>query len=222
MQLDGRGDLAAAELAFYGLAFILSAAVCAKQHFGRHLCWIYPVLISILRIVGASCILDIETQNDNSLGLEITAGITSAIGTAPLLMALLGFVDRINLTLASKRLNPMIFPLTHLFAIVGLVLSIVGGVLESGAGDFSTGRACLAAGSIVFLVVYLVAALSSILIATRRTLIPTYEKKLMYATVSVLPFLLVRIVFSICVGFSKPGSKFYFKAVNVWYEAFML
>lgn len=78
--LDSRGDLAIAEIAFYSPALLIGVAINIKQGFSGGSSWIYLVLLSILRLIGASCTLYSETQNDYSQSLEETAFITSAIG----------------------------------------------------------------------------------------------------------------------------------------------
>lgn len=78
--IDSRGDLAIAEIAFYAPAFVVGVAINFKQGFTGGVGWIYLVTLSILRLIGASCTLYMESQNDYSQSLEETAFITSAIG----------------------------------------------------------------------------------------------------------------------------------------------
>ena len=165
-----------------------------------------------------------ETQNDYSSGLIETAAITSSIGTAPLLLALLGFLERINGNMDFKGLSKRVFTPIHLVAIVALILGIVGGVYrsESDSSSVSTGAACMKAASILYLLVLIALAVLTGLTASRMGHVPHTETKMLYASVFVLPFLLVRVIYTVASSFAGPGSKFYFKTPNVFIEAFMM
>lgn len=219
--LDAKGDLAAVEIAFFTPALLISIAVVIRHGFAKQLGWLYLVILSLLRLVGGSVVLYMETQNDYSSGLLTTAAITSAVGTAPLLLALLGFLERINEGMAGKGVNTQIFRFIHLASLVGLILAIVGGTDESGSEPSSTGRSLMKAASILFLAMYLALCGVTLLTFHRRTHIFPSEKKLLYAGLAALPLLLVRIIYTVIVSFSGPGSDFYFKDVNVWAESFM-
>ncbi|KAF7197516.1 hypothetical protein HII31_01326 [Pseudocercospora fuligena] len=222
--LDSRGDLAIAEIVFYSPAFLISVGICFKQGFARNLGWFYLVLISIFRLIGSSCTLYMETQNDYSSGLIETAAITSSIGTAPLLLALLGFLERINGNMDLKGLSNRVFTPIHLVAIVALILGIVGGVYrsESDSGSISTGAACMKAASILYLLVLLALAVLAGLTTSRISHVPHTETKMLYASIFVVPFLLVRVIYTVASSFGGPGSIFYFKTPNVFVEAFMM
>lgn len=222
--LDSRGDLAVVEIAFYGIAILFSVAVCLKQGFSKNLGWLYLVLLSIFRLIGASCILYMETQQDYSSGLQETAAITSAIGTTPLLLALLGFLQRINGNMTSKDIPLNVFRPVHLIAIVALIIGIVGGVKESGSdpNDYSTGKDCMEGAAILYLFVWLALAGLAILTGTRSTYVPSTESKLLIAGLCAIPFLLVRVIYTVASAFSSPGSTFYFRSPNVYVQAFMM
>ena len=223
-QLDARGDLSAAAVAFFAPALIISLVVVARHGFSRQAGWLYLLGLSILRLIGASCILYIETQNDYSESLLICAAITSAVGTAPLLLALLGFLERIHWGMGGHGFSSKIFMPLHLGSILALVLAIIGGTYESSnssASEMSTGRSLMEAASFVFLVIYLSLTGITVLTQRRKSYMLSTEHKLLYAGLAALPFLLVRIIFTVIVSFSKPGSDFYFRNVDVWASAFM-
>ncbi|EME42657.1 hypothetical protein DOTSEDRAFT_46138 [Dothistroma septosporum NZE10] len=97
MNLFGsRGDLAIAEVAFCSPASVVAIAICIKQGLSRSSGWLYLCLLSIVRLVGASCILYTDFQDHYSVGLIETAAITSSIGTAPLALALFGVLKEIH------------------------------------------------------------------------------------------------------------------------------
>ena len=223
--LSPHGILAAVELAFYAPAFLLSVYICIKQgSFSRNAGWFFMVLISVLRIIGASTILYMVTQHDNSAGLQETAAVTSAVGTAPLLLALLGFLQRINESLENRSLPKIIFRPISIFSLIALILAIVGGVetAQGNASDYNTGRILLKVTSILFLAVWICLAAISILLFTKKSSIPSSESKLMLAGILVLPFLLVRVIYTIAVSFSSSGSIFAYPTPSVVVQATMM
>jgi hypothetical protein len=124
--LNPQGDLAAAQVAFFGPALVISSFIVFRHGFSRRLGWLYLVLLSILRIIGGSVTLYSETQDDYSTSLVIAAAITSAIGTAPLLMALQGILSRVNegLREQQRNINKYLFTLLSLFLVAALVSQI--------------------------------------------------------------------------------------------------
>lgn len=221
--LQPHGDLAAAQVAFFAPALLLSAFIVLRHGLSRKLGWFYLVLLSILRLVGAACTIYMEVKNDYSPGLLTTAAITSAVGTAPLLLALMGFLERINEGMEHKGFSLMIFRPIHLTSLAALIIAIIGGINESdsSASDQKTGKELMEAASILFLAIYLgLAGIALRTVCNVRWVLPN-EKKLLQACVIALPFLLVRTAYSVCAGFSSPGSTFYFRDVNVYVQAFM-
>jgi hypothetical protein len=222
--LNPKGDLSAAELAFFSPALLIGVYIIVRHGFSRRLGWLYIVLLSILRIIGASCTLYMETNNDYTASLLETAAITSAVGTTPLLLALMGFLERINQSMDQEGLSPTVVRPIQLLAVVGLVLAIVGGTYEAPpttANQLKAGRDLMEAASIIFLCIYLALAAIAVYTQFRIRWVVTTERRLLLAGLLSLPFLLVRMIYTVCAGFSKPGSTFYFQDVNVWAQAFM-
>ena len=222
-----KGDLAAAELAFFGVAFVVSIAVNIRHGFGRSSGWLYLVVLSILRIIGAAAVIYSETKNDYTQSLIEVAAITSSIGLAPLLLALSGIIARVNNGMSSRGLNTTIFRVIQLVGVAALVLAIVGGVkVIGGASDphsssTKTGQHLMEASYILFLALYIFVAGVTILTSTRRGDMLPGEHTLLYAGLAALPFILVRALFGVLVAFAKPGGTFYIEDVNVYCEAFM-
>ncbi|KAI6794500.1 hypothetical protein KC361_g5561 [Hortaea werneckii] len=222
--LAPKACLAAAEVAFFSPALVASAFILYKHGLSRQLGWFYLVLLSILRLIGSSCTLYVGTQRDYSSSLIQTATITSAIGTAPLLLALMGFLVRVNEGLEHKGLGPNVFRPIHLISLAALIVSIVGAthVFDSSPSSQRTGKGLLEAAGILFLVIYLSLCYITIRSAIHLRWILASEKSLIKACTLALPFLCVRIVFTVCVSFgSGTTGPFSFGDVNVWVAAFM-
>ncbi|KAK5124543.1 hypothetical protein LTR85_001760 [Meristemomyces frigidus] len=221
--LNPKGDLAAVEVAFFAPAICIAIFVVFRHGFAKNLGWLYLVVLSLLRIIGASCTLYMESQNNYSAGLLETAAITSAVGTAPLLLALMGFLERIHAGMEHKGLSAMAFRPIHLAALAGLIIAIIGGVDEghTDASDIKTGKELMEAASIVFLAIYLGLAAITIWSVINIRWVLTAEKKLLQAGLLALPFLLVRLIYTVAAAFSTTGGVFYFRDVNVYVQAFM-
>ena len=152
---DARGKEAAAELAFYAPALIVAGLLCFRHGFGRQLGWFYVLALCLVRIVGAAC--QIAAEQNPSTGLLTAAYICSSIGLAPLVLALLGIIKRVNEGMTHGGLNPTFFRVAQLISLVGLILVILGGVDESN-GDpnkLSEGRTFMKAGVLLFFLFFI-------------------------------------------------------------------
>ncbi|SMR56033.1 unnamed protein product [Zymoseptoria tritici ST99CH_3D1] len=224
--LTPHGDLAAAELAFFTPSFLLALSICHRHSFRqcRTAGWFYLLLLPTLRLIGASCTLYAETQHPSS-GVLITAAITSAIGTAPLFLVLLGFLKRLNTLLTAHNLPTRIFTPIHILSLAALLLAIVGINLlyhtSSTSSTHTTGRALFETSTLLFLVIYLALALILAHHTYRLPHVPQSERILVFAGLAVLPFMFVRIVYVVCVGFASPGSVFDDADPDIWVQAFM-
>ncbi|KAK1808500.1 hypothetical protein LTR12_017143 [Friedmanniomyces endolithicus] len=221
--LGPKGDLAAAELAFFAPALLIGIYIVFRHGFTRQMGWVYIVILAILRIVGAAATLDMETTNTASTALLETAAITSAVGTAPLLLALMGFLERINTGMEHKGTPRLAFRLLHLVSLAALVVAIIGGIdrMDSSASTVSTGKTLSETAAMLFLGVYLALAGIALFNVANVRWILANEKLLIRACVIAIPFLAVRIAYSIASAFANAGSVFYFGSVNVYAQAFM-
>ncbi|KAK0307681.1 hypothetical protein LTR01_005681 [Friedmanniomyces endolithicus] len=215
--LGPKGDLAAAELAFFAPALLIGLYIVFRHGFTRQMGWVYIVILSILRIVGASATLNMAATNIASTALLETAAITSAVGTAPLLLALMGFLERINTGMEHKGVSRLAFRLLHLVSLAALVVAIIGGIdrMDSNASQVSTGQKLSETASMLFLGVYLALAGIALFGVANVRWILAGEKVLMRACVLAIPVLAVRIAYSIASAFANAGSVFYFGSVNM-------
>lgn len=221
--LAPKGDLAAVEIAFFAPALLIGLYIVFRHGFNRQAGWVYIVVLSLLRIIGGAATLYMDVNNDFSTSLIETAVITSSIGTAPLLLALMGFLARINAGMERKSLPQLAFRPIQLAALAALIIAIIGGVNESSTSptDQQTGKSLEEAASIVFALIWLVLALITIWNALNSRYVLSNEKMLLGASVIAVPFLLVRVAYTVSVAFSGPTSEFYYRNVNVYIEAFM-
>lgn len=141
----------------------------------------------------------------------------------PLLLVLLGLLSRLHTSMGPNGFPQMVFQPIHLVGLAALVLSIIGGtkIQSSSSSSHSTGKECLEAGSIVFLLIFLTLAVLAILTAFKSRHVPSAERVLIFAGVGVLPVLCVRLVYTVATAFSSPGSDFYYLAPHVIVQALM-
>lgn len=222
--LSPHGILSAVEIAFFAPIFVLGTYICFRHGFNRKLGWFYIVTLSILRIIGASCLLYSETNHDNNISLLTAYYVCSSIGTAPLLLALMGFLTRVNGGMEHKGLSPRVFTPVHLAALAALILAIVGGSYlgSSNPSDVNLGHQLNEAASCLFLAIWATLTGITLLTFLRISHVRSSERKLLYAGLLSIPFLLVRVVYSVAVSFTKDkSSPLYQYNVNVWITAFM-
>jgi hypothetical protein len=226
--LDSDASLAVAQIAFFGAAIPFALAATLRQGMSRQAGWIFLVILCILRLIGGSATVYIHTHTyPPSTGLLELATITSSIGTAPLLMALLGLLSRIHagLTKATRHHIPTrTFRIIHIITIIALIIAINGGIFRSSskASKQSTGTSLSKASSIIFLAVFLVTAAITATTFTRRRDARVSDRRLVLACGAVLPFLLVRVVYLVIVSFTTDTSSvFYYEDVDVYITAVM-
>lgn len=223
--LDSHGALAIAELVFFAPALCIALFVVLRHGFSRQQGWFYLVLLSLLRIVGYSCLLYAENNNDPSTGLLEAYFICTSIGTAPLLLAWMGFLMRINQGMVWKGVSLNAFRPLHIISLVALVIAIIGGSDEGGASvdssDYTTGRALRRAAALIWLLMYFALGAIALWTLHHRSHVMPMERALLNVCVIVLPFILVRMLYTVITAFAGSGSVFYFRAINVWIEAFM-
>jgi hypothetical protein len=93
--LDQHGDLAIAILVFYVIGLPIAVYVCIRHGFVRQLGWLYLVLLPVARILGAALQIAAENTNPPSVGLYTAAAILNSVGLVPLLLCLMGLVQRV-------------------------------------------------------------------------------------------------------------------------------
>ncbi|KAK5114183.1 hypothetical protein LTR62_002753 [Meristemomyces frigidus] len=217
--LAPKGCLAATEIAFFAPILCIGIFLLFRHGFGKKLGWLYIVLLSLLRLIGGSVTLYMNINNTFTSGLLETAAITSAIGTAPLLLALMGFLERINQNMEHEGLSTNLFRPLHLASLAALILAIIGGTDE--AEGESVGRILIKVAAIIFLVIYLALVAITVRTGTLSRHVLSTEHILLRACILVLPILLIRIIYTVCASFANQGSVFYYQDVNVYISAFM-
>ena len=226
MTLTDQGRLAIVEILFYVLALPFALYVCFKHGFGRSLGFFYLVLLAVIRIAGNGITIYSESASDPSTGLVTTGIILASVGLSPLLNALVALIKRVNEGMQNRRLPAIVFRVLELVNIVAVVLVAYGGSKANTPSNTqdskNTGVDMEKAGIIVFIITFLVTAVTAIItFMSIRSAIPG-DRRLVYFAVASLPFLFIRLIYSAVVIFENNKSKVFSQlAPNIWAESFM-
>ncbi|EXJ60099.1 hypothetical protein A1O7_04250 [Cladophialophora yegresii CBS 114405] len=162
-------------------------------------------MICLFRLVGA--ITSLVSIHHPSEGLTITYDIMNSFGLSATLSTALGLLDRVNNGMDGHGLSPRVFHALHLPTLAGLILSIVGStnVFSSDPSDGSTGFTELKAAVCLFLVVFIADTLITGLSFLRIAHVQSGDRRLLFAVAAALPFMAVRMVFSLlCIFANEP------------------
>ncbi|KAL2127062.1 hypothetical protein VTI74DRAFT_11390 [Chaetomium olivicolor] len=207
MALDTNSIVSIVELAAYVPAIIASFIVCRRHGFSRSSGWYYTFTLCLVRIIGAACQLGTIASPDN-IGLVKTAIILEHIGLTPLLLATLGMlsrlVDWINRQTTSPTITIKHFRLIQLLVVLGAVLGIVGG--SSGNDNPNSPSTESDVAVIFYLVTFAALVLILLVSAPSRSLVPEDERIIVPAVALALPFIAVRVLYSLLVVFVHSGA----------------
>ena len=196
------------DLVFFVPALGASAYVLYQHGARKQLGWRFLLLICLFRVIGA--ITSLISVHHPSKGLTITYDVTNNFGLSAVISTALALLDRVNTGMDGHGVHPKIFSVLHLPSLVGLILSILGSVnaFSSNTSSVSTGRTELKAAICLFLVVFI----SDVLIAARSffkiTHVQSGERRLLVAVLTALPFMTVRMVYSLLCAFANNHKWF--------------
>ena len=207
MTITYRSGVSIGELVFYTPSLIIAVCLTLRHGCGRSAGWLFLVIFSLARLVGAAMQLA-TISNPTNVGLYTGYAILQSIGLSPLMLAMLGLlshvIDNINLThrtLISTRIVKSI----ELIITAGFILGIVGGVNASDGfsktGKYAPGSLSKASEAI-FVVCFLAIVVSTVIIILSISYASHGEQKIAFAVAVSLPFLLVRLTYSILSTFA--------------------
>ena len=208
MGLTHREDLDIVELAYYGVATPLIAFILFKHGFGRQIGWLYLAILATLRIVGAAT--GIASTKSPSQGLIETPIICTSVGISPLLLSLLGILGRLSQGMKGQGVSKILERLINIPIMLGLILAVVAGTKEfsSNASTRNGGYSILKAAVLLFLASLLALTFVTFQTFRRGHFILDGEMRLLQVSILSLPFLAVRVVFSIISAFSQGSNTF--------------
>ncbi|TBU41118.1 hypothetical protein BD309DRAFT_898715 [Dichomitus squalens] len=212
MKLDQRGDIAIAEIVFYVPILFLSIVLSVRHGATRKAGWILFAVLSIARIIGGITHV-LSEQNPSNVTLQVIYTIVESAGLSPLLLATLGFLS----TVAQYSLDntPYMgvrtFRILHLLGTAAVILAVIGGVNMSNAKnehDLNSAATIRHIGAILFVVLYAFIVAVTAFCWLNREQVLKYRRKLLFTIIASLPFLLVRVAYSVLGAFAPSSFGF--------------
>ncbi|KAI1762528.1 hypothetical protein GGR53DRAFT_417523 [Hypoxylon sp. FL1150] len=201
MALTEQNNISIAQIVIFTPSLFLAILLSIRHGFGRSSGWLFLIIFSLARLIGAA--LQLATISDpTNIGLHIGAITLQNIGLSPLIMVQLALIGR---TLGSIRKSTTSLVtekrvhLIHLVTIVGLILSSIGGS-DSGSDFEKTGTyqvsSLTRAGTGLMIAAYILLVIATIVVATQLSAVEPGEKRLVLAVGLSLPFILIRLAYA--------------------------
>lgn len=188
-----RDGIAVLQLIAFIPCLLFATVICFKQGFKAVAsCWRFLVILALLRVIAAICQLLLMTHSDR--GIIVTKLTCDLLGIAPLTLAAVGLLRRVNETVFSVPKHVFIF--VDLVSLAGLGVGI-GGAVQ--AVDNSSIPSLLKIALALF--VACLGLMFCILgwLTASLNLLPRNERVTLYSTYVAGPFLIVRMAYA-CIG----------------------
>ncbi|KGO77676.1 hypothetical protein PITC_016040 [Penicillium italicum] len=155
-------------------------------------CWRFLIILACLRISGAVC--QLITISDDSTDVITTKITCDLLGIAPLTLAAVGLLQRVNTSI--NKLSKWIFIFVSIVSLVGLALGVAGAV--KALDSYTIPRMLQAALGLFVGCLGLMLAILGYLTIYRNEM-PRNEKIILYSVYACAPLLIVRTVYG-CLG----------------------
>lgn len=192
------------ELIFFAPALPVAVLICLKHGFRRDAGWFLLLILSLIRIIGSCCGIASYHESNNTTLIEVSL-IMASIGSATLVAAFTGITNRIADGSSGSPFRGQLRRGLQLLGLAAVVLGIVGGTQMSETNMSNSYRK---AAVVLILVQFLATCvvLASCTIHFRQIL--DVDRKLYFCIVLAVPFLLVRVVYSIVSAFDANSPSF--------------
>ncbi|KAH8805305.1 hypothetical protein F5884DRAFT_885478 [Xylogone sp. PMI_703] len=202
-----REILSILEIPLYLPLFIFSVLIVIRHGFQRNQGWIFLLLLSLIRMAGG--VAGIIVVHNDSRGATVATIILNNIGISPLLMAMIGLLKRVDDRMPAPT-PALLFRLAYAPSMAGLILAIIGGVDSSSTDsqDVSEGSKYTKIGVALFVFALLLYSLFAITMIPKRRYLQSSELLLHTAVIASIPFIGLRILFSVFVAFKKDPDTF--------------
>ncbi|CAA7259973.1 unnamed protein product [Cyclocybe aegerita] len=201
--LDTRGQISAAEIAFYAPVAAITLLLIIRYAFRRDAGWFFLFLFSLARIAGGALVLAGQLKPDPSL--FNAAYIMDFSALVALLFSSLGFIGMAGQHTYSE--NPrvtIVLRLVGLLGLAGLGLCIAGGVLGAqAAADQNTATTLRRAGVGVYAGIYVILLIVHIGTWSYRWHLRSYRRNLLWGISAALPFLGARMAYAVIAVWSS-------------------
>jgi hypothetical protein len=192
------------ELIIYFPAIVIAAIVCSRHGFGRASGWIFTLILCLIRILGSCC--QLATYSSETKGLLEAVIILESIGISPLLLATLGLLSRCADAIghtSSGVFNAIHFRPLQLLITLGLILCIVGGTSSTSSNGVYRPQTATKVGVVLYMIAFIVLAAIAGVTTAKLSNAPSDDKRLVLAVIIALPFIFVRLIYSLISVYSN-------------------
>jgi hypothetical protein len=207
MTITFRNGVSIGEIILYVPSLFVAIFLTLRHGFSRSAGWYFLIIFCLARIIGpAMQLATINAPGNNSLYTGYI--ILQNVGLSPLMLATIGLLSRLLENINKSHhtfINTRMIKLVETVITVGLILGIVGGVHAESTFQ-KTGvyhqTSLNKAGTALFILCWVAIALFTALISFSVSHADHGEKRILFAVTLALPFLLVRLIFSILSTFT--------------------
>ncbi|KAM0303678.1 hypothetical protein HYE67_003758 [Fusarium culmorum] len=200
--LGAHDDIAIAEIVVYTFLLFGALFLCKTHGFSRNSGWFYIIILSLARLIGSSMLLATINDPDNT-NLYIGWIVLNGLGLGPLILIMLGLLDRLFNTIKSQGgagINVLYQRAVHLLMLVAVILISVGGASSNYTLDGASPTIKYSTESKVglsLMIVVLVLVIGQFLFALRnQSYIVDGERRILIAVGASLPFVIVRLAYT--------------------------
>ncbi|EKJ73506.1 hypothetical protein FPSE_06124 [Fusarium pseudograminearum CS3096] len=200
--LGAHDDIAIAEIVVYTFLLFGALFLCKTHGFSRNSGWFYIIILSLARLIGSSMLLATINDPDNT-NLYIGWIVLNGLGLGPLILILLGLLDRLFNTIKSQGgagINVLYQRVVHLLMLVAVILISVGGASSSYTLDGASPTIKYSTESklgVSLMIVVLVLVIGQLLFALRnQSYIVDGERRILIAVGASLSFVIVRLAYT--------------------------
>ncbi|KAI0909840.1 hypothetical protein F4823DRAFT_562532 [Ustulina deusta] len=211
MELTERNDISIAQIVLFVPFLAVALLLCVRHGFGSNAGWLFLVLFSLLRIVGASLQLAATAQPDN-LGLFFGSLTLQGIGLSDFIIVLLALINRALESAERARnviVNPRVLYWAQVLVLVGVILGAIGGS-QAGSHYAETGVyqvSSLTQASISLTIAgFALLVIATALLGLSVSHVEAGEKRVVLAVALSLPFLLVRVLYQAIGTFNRHSA----------------
>lgn len=212
MTIAYRNGVEIGELIVYIPSLFLSTLLAFRQGFGRSSGWYFLIVFCLARVIG-SC-MSLAAISSPSVSLFTGSLILQNVGLSPLILTTLGLLSRV-LEIINRNthtfVQPRLLKLVELLMLVSLILGIVGGTNASHSYT-TTGKWIPGTESKISEILSIVAFMSLLIITILTSFSISHaengEKRILLAVALALPFLSVRLLYSVLSTFVTHSSQF--------------
>ncbi|CAF9921131.1 MAG: hypothetical protein ALECFALPRED_001716 [Alectoria fallacina] len=211
MAVDYRNGVSILILIFYLPALAIAILLTIRHGFGRSAGWRFMIIFTLARILSACFQLATINQPKN-VSLYVGYSVLIGIAVSPLELVAFGLLSRITASI-NKYHQTLVtarhLQLAELLNIVGIILSIVGGV-DSGEDYQKTGRylpqTLTKVGLGLFIASFVAIMATAAILSLSISHAEPGEKRILLAVAVSLPLLLVRLIYASIYTFGKSSD----------------